>query len=87
MDKIDLLNSRKTNIFLKSAEIRNAISQIIDDNSFVELNTFAFSKNELLNEDLDGLGVITGYATINENPVYIVAQNSKYLNGGLSKAN
>ena len=87
MDKFDLLKQRKVQIYKSSSEIRDKISQIIDDDSFVELNTFSFSKNEFYNEEVNGLGVVTGYATIDGVSVYIVAQNGKALNGGLSKAN
>lgn len=87
MDIFDLLNKRKVELFKSSSEVRNNLSKIIDDNSFVELNAFSFGKNEFYNEDANGLGVVTGYATIDGYPVYVVAQNGKVLNGGLSKAN
>ena len=87
MDIIDLLNKRKVELFKSSADIRKNISKIIDDDSFVELNAFSFSKNEFNNEEQNGLGVVTGFATIEGYPVYVVAQNGNVLSGGLSKAN
>ncbi len=87
MYKIDLLHQRKAKLLNSTLEIRKTISEIIDSDSFIELNAFSFSKNEFLEEELNGLGVITGYAKIDDNPVYIVAQNGTLLNGGLSKAN
>ncbi|MBR5439687.1 MAG: hypothetical protein IKV61_05700 [Clostridia bacterium] len=87
MDIFDLLNKRKVELFKKSADIRKNVSKIIDDDSFVELNAFSFGKNEFYNEDETGLGVVTGFATIDGYPVYVVAQNGQVLNGGLSKAN
>ncbi len=87
MDIIDVLNANKTKLYEASCDIRKKISELIDDNSFVELGTYSFGKNEFCDEELDGLGVVTGYARIDYYPVYIVAQNSKVLNGGLSKAN
>lgn len=87
MNIFDLLNARKTELYRASSEIRDKISQIIDDKSFVELNAYSFNVNEFYNENEQGLGVVTGYATINDNPIYIVAQNAKVLSGGLSKAN
>ena len=87
MDKFDILKKRKMNLFKSSSDIRDKISQIIDDDSFVELNTFSFAKNEFYNEEVSGLGVVTGYATIDGVSVYVVAQNGKALNGGLSEAN
>ena len=87
MDYIDVLKARKQKLLDGSKEIRNKISEIIDESSFVELSAFAFGKNEFYNEDVEGLGVVTGFATINGYPVYVVAQNGNVLNGGLSKAN
>ncbi len=87
MNIIDTLNSRKEKLYLASSDIRKKLSEIIDGDSFVELNTFAFSKNEFYSEDVNGLGVVTGYATVSGYPVYVVAQNGNVLNGALSKAN
>ncbi len=87
MDIFDMLNANKTKLYEASSDVRKMISSIIDDNSFVELNSFSFGKNEFYQEDLEGLGVVTGYARIDDYPVYIVAQNSKILNGSLTKAN
>ena len=87
MNIIDLLNERKKKLNDSTNEIRKKLFEIIDASSFVELNAFSFAKNEFFSEDLEGLGVVTGYATIDDFPVYVVAQNSKVVNGGLSKAN
>lgn len=87
VNKMDLFNNRKDSLLKATSDIREKLATIIDENSFVELNAFSFSKNEFFDEELQGLGVLTGYATINDYPVYVVAQNGKLLNGGLSKAN
>ena len=87
MNIIDVLNSRKSKLNDASADIRKKISEIIDDSSFVELGAFSFGKNEFYDEELEGLGVVTGYATVSGYPLYVIAQNCKVLNGGLSKAN
>lgn len=87
MDIIELLNARKAKLFEASEDVRKKLSEIIDENSFVELSAYSFAKNEFYNEDVDGLGVVTGYATISDYPIYVVAQNGKVLSGGLSKAN
>lgn len=87
MDIFEKLNVNKTKLYEASSDVRKMISSIIDENSFVELNAFSFGKNEFFEEDLDGLGVVTGYARIDDYPVYIVAQNGKILNGSLTKAN
>ncbi|MBO7213922.1 MAG: hypothetical protein J6V66_00340 [Clostridia bacterium] len=86
MNNIDLLKTRKAEMSAKTADVKNDIAKIIDDGSFVELNTFSFAKNEFYGNDVDGLGVVTGYATVEGFPVYVVAQNYKVLDGGLTKA-
>ncbi len=87
MNKIELLKTRRTKLLGSGSEIRGKISEIVDENSFVELDSYSFSHNDFYDEDADGEGVVTGYATISDMPVYIVAQNVKVLNGGVSKAN
>lgn len=87
MDIIDLLSARKAAILASSGEIRKKISDIVDEDSFVELGAFAFSGERYDDEKADGLGVVTGYATIDDYPVYVVAENGKVNKGGLTKAN
>ena len=87
MNKIELLQERKRNILGMSAEVRKEVSALIDAESFVELSAFNFSKSELYEENGAGEGVITGFATIENTPVYIVAQNVKETFGGISKVN
>ena len=87
MDKIQLLQSRKAELAKIGKEIRSDIEKIIDEQSFVELSAFSFSKNDFYGENADGEGVVTGFATVAGFPFYIVAQNYAVLNGGISKAN
>jgi acetyl-CoA carboxylase carboxyltransferase component len=87
MDKIQLLQARKTELYAASEEIREQISSLVDENSFVELSAFSFSKNEFYDQSVAGEGVVTGFATVNGYPFYIVAQNFKAMSGGVSKAN
>lgn len=87
MDKIQLLQERKAEILEAGKNIRNQIKAIIDEDSFVELSAFSFSKNEFYGNEVAGEGVVTGFATINGYPFYIVAQNFEVLEGGISKAN
>lgn len=87
MDKIRLLQSRKQKILEAGKGIRDDIASLIDADSFVELSTFSFSKNDFYGSDAEGEGVVTGFATIEDYPFYIVAQNSSVLSGGVSKAN
>ena len=87
MDKIQLLQERKAKIKEAGKEVRARINALVDKNSFVELSAFSFSKNEFYGEDAAGEGVVTGFATIDDYPYYVVAQNFKVLSGGVSKAN
>ncbi len=87
MDKIQLLQSRKAALIEAGKEIRSRIEEIADEESFVELSAFSFSKNDFYGEDVAGEGVVTGFATLSGYPFYIVAQNINAQNGGVSKAN
>ena len=87
MDKIKLLQERKAKLAEVGSEIRAQINALIDEESFVELSAFSFSKNDFYGENAEGEGVVTGFATIGGYPFYIVAQNAKVLSGGVSKAN
>ena len=86
MDKIQLLQERKAKIAEAGKDIRARIQAIVDEESFVELSAFSFSKNEFYGEDVAGEGVVTGFATVDGYPLYIVAQNFKVMDGGISKA-
>lgn len=87
MDKIQLLQERKARLTEFGKEIRDRINALVDEQSFVELSAFSFSKNDFYGDNAEGEGVITGFATIDEAPYYIVAQNFKAFDGGISKAN
>ena len=87
MDKISLLQQRKQKLLNAGKSVRKDISALIDEQSFVELSAFSFSKNDFYGEDAEGEGVVCGYATIEGFPFYIVAQNYEVLSGGVSKAN
>ena len=87
MDKIQLLQERKARIIQAGEEIREDIAKIIDDDSFVELSAFSFSKNDFYGEEVAGEGVVTGFATIDGTPIYVIAQNFSVQGGGLSEAN
>ncbi len=74
MNKIDLLKTRRAKLLEAGKDIRADISALIDDGSFVELDAYAFSHSDFYNEDAQGEGVVTGYATINDVPVYAKCQ-------------
>ena len=54
MDKIQLLQERKAKIAEAGKEIRAQITSLVDEDSFVELSAFSFSKNEFYGEDAAG---------------------------------
>lgn len=87
MDKIQLLQKRKAQLEEVGKEIRAQINAIVDAESFVELSAFSFSKNEFYGEEAAGEGVVTGFATVDGYPFYVVAQNYGVMRGGISKAN
>ena len=87
MDKIALLQTRKSQLFSVGKIIRKEITELLDKDSFVEFSSFSFSESEFYGERAEGEGVLTGFATIDGYPYYIVAQNPAVLNGGVSKAN
>ena len=87
MDKIQLLQSRKEALLENSKAVRADIDAIIDERSFVELSAFSFSNKDFYGENAEGEGVVTGFATVDGFPFYIVAQNFGVAAGGISKAN
>lgn len=87
MDKIQLLQERKAKLAKAGEEVRAHIQAIADEESFVELSAFSFSKNDFYNEEAAGEGVVTGFMTVDGYPFYVVAQNLSVLDGGMSKAN
>ncbi len=86
MDKISLLRDRKESVMQAGREVRAQIAVLCDDDSFVELSAFSFSKT-IDGVDALGDGVVTGFATIGGYPFYIVAMNRAVSYGGLSKGN
>lgn len=87
MDKIKQLQERKAALEKAGKAVREEIKALCDEESFVELSAFSFSKEQFFGEDIAGEGVVTGFATISGYPFYIVAQNFAESYGGLTKAN
>ena len=85
MDQIKLLRERKQKVENLGKTVRQEIEKLCDNQSFVELAAFSFSSGS--EEERIGDGVVTGFATINGYPFYIVAQNFDVSLGGLTKAN
>ena len=65
---------------------KSFIQSIVDCESFVETDVFLTGKSFDSATEALGEGVVTGYATINGNPVHIFAQNADVLKGSLSEA-
>lgn len=87
MNKLDLLKTRRAKLLEVGKTVREKIAALTDADSFVELDAYAFSHSDFYGENAEGEGVVTGYATINDQPVYVVAQNPNVLSGGVSKGN
>lgn len=87
MNKLDLLKSRRSEVLAVGADIRKKIAALVDPDSFAEFDSYSFSENEFYEGTVGGEGVVTGTATINDNLVFIVAQNSAVLSGGVTEAN
>ena len=86
MDKIRMLQDRRSAVKSAGKSVRADIAALSDEGSFVELSTFSFSKNELFPEGAAGEGVVAGFITIDGYPFCVVAQNGEVLGGGVSEA-
>ena len=86
MDKIALLDSRKKQAELLNASALGFAREILDEESFVETDSFYFAGNDLTdNGTLYGEGVVCGSGTVNGIPVCLFVQNYEVMKGGLSK--
>lgn len=86
MDKLSLLGERKQAMLAASEAVRKSIAELIDADSLVETDSYSFSKNEFYGENVEGEGVVTGIATVDDTPVAVVAVNPAVLGGGLTLA-
>lgn len=87
MNKLELLKIRREEVLQAGKEVRKKIAEICDAESFVEFDSYSFSENEFYEGTVGGEGVVTGSATINDNAVYVIAQNASVLAGGVTDAN
>ena len=85
MENNQLLASMKA-IDKATAGVKSFLESIVDSESFVETDVFLTGKSFDDATEALGEGVVTGYATINGNPVHIFAQNAEVLKGSLSDA-
>ena len=84
MDYLGLLNDNSSKIFSRSKKIRDFIEKIVDEHSFVETDVFMSGSDSL--EEAPGEGVVTGFASIKDFPICIIAQNIDVLGGSVGKA-
>lgn len=87
MNKLELLKNRRDQVLAATADIRKKIAELTDPESFAEFDSYSFSENEFYEGTVGGDGVVTGSATINDNAVFVIAQNAKTLSGGVTDAN
>lgn len=67
---------------------RDRIATLLDDNSFVEIGSLVTKRNtdfNLQTKEAPSDGVITGYGTINDCPVYVYAQDASVMNGTIGE--
>jgi len=86
MSGLGILRDKESKIEKATREIRAFIAEIADQQSFVQANVFMAGQSYLDEQDALGEGVITGYASIKDYPVTIIAQNAQVLGGSLGKA-
>lgn len=101
LEKLSELESRRTTIVVKRNEeakkaalaqgkltARDRINALLDENSFVEIGAFMASRSTAFNMpevDTPADGVVTGYGTVNGNPVYVYSQDSSVLGGAIGE--
>ncbi len=101
LEKLSELESRKSAMITTSNEeakkvalakgkltARDRISALLDENSFVEVGTFVTSRSTSFNmttSETPADGVVTGYGTVNGNPIYVYSQDASVLGGALGE--
>lgn len=67
---------------------RDRIFTLLDDNSFVEIGALVTKRNtdfNLQTKEAPSDGVITGFGTINDSPVYVYAQDASVMKGTIGE--
>ncbi len=85
MKNLVRLESFKSDNDVAFSKIKTFVNTFIDEFSFVETDAFLSSKPFLSEIEITE-GVLTGYATVDGAPIYLVAQNNDLLGGSLGKA-
>ncbi|MDR0751374.1 MAG: hypothetical protein LBF12_02110 [Christensenellaceae bacterium] len=83
---LKLINENLDEVNKTSIEAREFVRKITDKNSFVEYDAFLRGANLVYDPLPIGEGIITGWATINDCPVYIALQNAEILGGSFGVA-
>ncbi|MCK5130391.1 MAG: methylmalonyl-CoA carboxyltransferase [Clostridiales bacterium] len=67
---------------------RERIEKVIDQDTFIEIDAFlTFRNNDFTSDSAPCEGLVAGYGTINNRPVYIYAQDYTVLDGSVSEMN
>ena len=66
---------------------RERVNAIIDEATFVEIDVFASSRANEFTAEIPCEGLIAGFGTIRNRPVYIYSQDYTVMNGSVGKAN
>lgn len=101
LEKISELESRRTAITMSHNEeakktalakgkltARDRMTTLLDENSFVELGAFVTTRSTAFNmtvSETPADGVITGYGTVNGNPIYVYSQDASILGGAIGE--
>ena len=81
----ELLKQRRAELLEETKAARAFLEELTDEKSFVELDAYRFSTAPLFGEAaLKGEGVLTGYARIDDMPVYVAVYNHSQIKGGLT---
>ncbi len=67
---------------------KDRVLTLLDNNSFVEIGALVTKRNtdfNLQTKEAPSDGVITGYGTINDGPVYVYSQDASVLNGTIGE--
>ncbi|MDR0696160.1 MAG: hypothetical protein LBF68_01260 [Christensenellaceae bacterium] len=83
---LKLINQNLTEVISNSQDARSFLAKITDKNSFVEYDTFLSGSNLVYAKVPVGEGIVTGWATISDYPVYIAVQNAEILGGSFGVA-
>jgi acetyl-CoA carboxylase carboxyltransferase component len=81
-------DAKKVSLAKGKLTARDRITHLLDENSFVEVGAFVTSRSTAFNMDVQDTpadGVVSGYGTINGNPVYVYSQDSSVLGGALGE--